>query len=62
MYTQHQEKNNYFSHANTHYYRLGAIYLLSQHHRLGIELNGVVMRPKSDESKGNLSIQDANNM
>lgn len=60
--TQHQEKNNYFSHANTQYYRLGAIYLLSQHHQLGIELNGVVMRPKSDESKGNLSIQDANNI
>ena len=60
--TQHQEKNNYFSHANTHYYRLGAIYLLSQHHQLGMELNGVVMRPKSDESKGNLSIQDANNI
>lgn len=60
--TQHEEKSNYFSHTNTHYYRLGTIYSLSQRNQLGIEWNGVVKRPKNDYSEGNFAFHDASNI
>lgn len=59
--TRHEETSDYFSHANTHYYRLGVIYSLSQKHQLGVEWNGVVRRPKADSSEGNLTFNDSNN-